>query len=318
MQNLEKEIIEQYQNGKSISVLAREYTTLSYRAIQKILVHNNIPIRGGRKKKTLTNEQLEQLKKLFIEEGVYYKELSTKFDLSAETIRNIIEAQGWKRKNNNRINKHIRSDYFSNVDSEDKAYWLGILFTDGSVDQYRATGRIRLQFQAQDKDLLEAFKTTLCLESKLIEDKRANSICYSVEFVDQQIFEDLGKYGIIPQKTYKTEHLPLELIPQEFWPAFARGLYDGDGSLSCSSNYSTDVNINFTSYHENIAKEFQLLVDNLINKTEHNKIIYTSAWHAMWRGRLQVVKILYKLYENAGIYLERKHNKYLELKASIE
>ena len=59
MQNLEKEIIEQYQNGKSISVLAREYTTLSYRAIQKILVHNNIPIRGGRKKKTLTNEQLE-------------------------------------------------------------------------------------------------------------------------------------------------------------------------------------------------------------------------------------------------------------------
>ena len=94
-------------------------------------------------------------------------------------------------------------------------------------------------------------------------------------------------------------------------------MFDGDGSLSCSQDYSKDVTINFTSYHESIVKEFQEAIDLLIDKTEHNKNLFTTAWHTMWRGRLQVIKILDILYENCPRHLQRKYEKYLSLKNSL-
>lgn len=47
-------ILKEYQEGKSISQLTREYP-VTYGWIQKILTKNNITIRGGRKKVSLTS-----------------------------------------------------------------------------------------------------------------------------------------------------------------------------------------------------------------------------------------------------------------------
>lgn len=40
---------------------------------------------------------------------------------------------------------------------------------------------------------------------------------------------DLAKFGIIPNKTYLTNHLPE--VPKKFLKDFLRGLLDGDGSI---------------------------------------------------------------------------------------
>ena len=80
--------------------------------------------------------------------------------------------------------------------------------------------------------------------------------------------------------------MPLGLIPNEYKTAFLLGMFDGDGNFSCSSDYSTDVTIGLTSYHKEIAEEFQLEIDKLIDKKIPNKIRYTDAWHVNWRGRL--------------------------------
>jgi hypothetical protein len=53
---LEKEIIAKYLDGNSISFLLKEYPKYNRRQINKILNDNNITIRGGRKKKNLTEE----------------------------------------------------------------------------------------------------------------------------------------------------------------------------------------------------------------------------------------------------------------------
>jgi uncharacterized protein (DUF433 family) len=53
---MKNEIIEKYKNGYSISKLLLEYPTYNRRKINKILNDNNITIRGGRKKKSLTED----------------------------------------------------------------------------------------------------------------------------------------------------------------------------------------------------------------------------------------------------------------------
>lgn len=56
---MEQEIITKYLQGQSISQLLIEYPNYNRRKITKILIDNGVAIRGGRKKKELTSEQLE-------------------------------------------------------------------------------------------------------------------------------------------------------------------------------------------------------------------------------------------------------------------
>lgn len=306
----EEEILELYKNGKSINFISKNFN-IPYRRVQKILVENQVTIRGGRKKKQLNDFQLEELKKKF-EEGESYKDLSEDFNLDPETIRNFVTANNFTRKNNNTINKRIKSDYFSIIDTPQKAYFIGLLYTDGSVDHYRKTGRIRLQLQKQDLHILETFKEELCLDCKITEDNRGNG-CYGLEFTDEQIFNDLSKFGIIPQKTYKSNRLKYDSIPSKYLPAYVLGLMDGDGSIN-----DTDPTLNFTTYFESVAGDCQNLVDSLINKEDHSKLFFTTAWHCQWRGKQQVLKILDLLYSNCPISLNRKKEKYLSLKNSLK
>lgn len=312
---MENEIIQKYLNGQSITSLSKEYP-MSYYSIQKLLTKNQIPIRGGRKRKELTPEQLQNYQQ-DLQKGMSDVELSKKYNLDKTTLRRIKEENHFER-NYNRINKNINNYYFTSIDTAEKAYWLGFLYTDGSVDHYHATGRIRLQLQEQDKEILEKFQQCLRLENQIIYDKRTNSTCCSVEFVSEQIYNDLINFGIVPNKTYKSQHIPFHKIPSQFIPAFLLGLFDGDGSLSCSENYSTDVTLNFTSFYQSVVEDFQLEIDKLINKTTHNKNFFTSAWHTQWRGRQQVLSILNILYTNCPIHLDRKYQLYLRLKDSLK
>ena len=76
------------------------------------------------------------------------------------------------------------------------------------------------------------------------------------------MFEDLANYGIVPNKTYITNKLYLEKIPEQFQRAYIRGLFDGDGGISFTGN-TNEVSCDFTSYfyetvEENIIKEINV------------------------------------------------------------
>ena len=311
---MEQEIIQEYLQGVSITKLIDKYK-LSRRKITNILTDNNITIRGGRKKKTLSPQQLEEAKQM-IQEGAFLKDLAKYFQLDTETMKLRLKEANLSITNTNRVNRRILSNYFSNIDSYEKAYWLGFLFTDGSVDHYKKTGRIRLQLQEKDIEILEQFKQSLQIDSKIIYDKRVNSTCCSVEFVDEQIFNDLGKYGIVPNKTYETNHILYKKVPEQYQTAFALGLFDGDGNFYCDDSF-TDVTFGYTAYHESEVIDFQELITKITNINTSNKPYFTSAWHVQWRGRQQVLKILDILYKDCSIHLARKYNKYLALKNSL-
>lgn len=312
---MEQEIIQKYQNGYSISKLLLDYPAYNRRKINQILINNNITIRGGRKKKTLTEKQITEIKKM-IDNGAFLKEIAEYCNLDKETMRLKLQELNLKIKNANRKNRRIKSNYFSEIDTAEKAYWLGFLFTDGSVDHYKATGRIRLQLQERDKEILEQFKQDLSLDCSIIYDERPNSTCCSIEFVDEQIYNDLAIYNIVPNKTYIIEHIPYHLIPKNFLPAYALGLLDGDGSIYVNNNF-TDTYINYTAYHKTEVEDFQLLIKSIVKDININNPYYTSAWHVQWRGRLQVLNILNNLYDNCPRHLKRKYEKYLLLKNSL-
>lgn len=79
-------------------------------------------------------------------------------------------------------NLNIKEDFFEVIDSEEKAYFLGLLFTDGSVSKPERTrsSSIRLQLKESDIKIIEIFKNILNIESKIYYDKRKKQrkCCY--------------------------------------------------------------------------------------------------------------------------------------------
>lgn len=66
--------------------------------------------------------------------------------------------------------RKCESDFFENIDSEEKAYFLGFLMADGNVYvRKQSQPCIRLEISVKDLEILERFK--MVIESK-------NSICF--------------------------------------------------------------------------------------------------------------------------------------------
>jgi intein/homing endonuclease len=115
-------------------------------------------------------------------------------------------------------------DYFEKIDTSEKAYWLGVLYGDGSINDSGKTDKVFLGMI--DRDHIEKFKTALDSEHKIIE--RDNGV-YGISVTNQKIVDDLNNWGIDSNKTHSNT-LP-DLTNEENRAAFVRGFFDADGNI---------------------------------------------------------------------------------------
>lgn len=283
--------------------------------VSKVLYNHGIDVKLGLRQYIPTDEEVETVKKI-IENHQSYKDAARAINRDVTIVKRII-------KEHNIIydyrpyNKNLKHDFFSVIDSAEKAWLIGFLFTDGSVRNIGNTYQIRLSIKLQDEEIINKIKSWLCIDTKTRYDKREERECCGIEISSKQMFDDLGKHGIVPNKTYYSHGIYLDKIPEEFQRDYIRGLFDGDGGISFTGN-THEVSCDFTSYFYDTVEEFQLVIDNYINKINHNKIYRTeSKSRCSWRGRQQTLKILSYLYDNSEVYLKRKYDKYLWIKSTL-
>lgn len=308
-------IVYLYQNNNlSIQQISKQ-THHQPSTVSKVLHNHGIDIGLGLRQYVPTAEEINIIKEILENHGSI-KDAGKAINRDFTVIKRII-------KENNLVydyrpyNKNLQHDFFSIIDSEEKAWLLGFLFTDGSVRQVGNSKQIRLSIQLRDEEIIDKIKSWLNIDTKTLYDTRPGKECCGIEFTSSQIFDDLSNYGIIPNKTYITNTLSIEKIPKEFRRAYIRGLFDGDGIISFTGNIY-EISCGFVSYFEENALEFQAYVDTALNKESHNKIHQEEhKFTCTWRGRQQVVSILSWLYDNANVYLKRKYDKYLWIKSTL-
>jgi hypothetical protein len=136
------------------------------------------------------------------------------------------------------------------IETEAAAYWLGFLAADGNV----SNGRIRLGLASRDADHLRAFCQWLATDrpiySGVNNHGRPVSTC---EISSARLVAALGRYGIVPRKTYVTKHLPS--VPPALTRHLIRGYFDADGYFSVRP--SGRVTIGVVSYNREIVEEIQ-------------------------------------------------------------
>lgn len=204
-------------------------------------------------------------------------------------------------------NRLLKEDFFDIIDTEEKAYFLGLMFADGNVSlDKKRSPMISISLKASDIKILQDFREILNMHSNLRYDKRKNKDCAILSFRSAHMAETLSKYGIIPNKTYKTKHLPQ--ISSEFLHHFLRGLVDGDGSIY-QEGKSKKYRIDYCSYHQSICEEFRELCNMFLIKKNTIKINnYGSAYHVRFNDQYSVKQLATVLYKDSKISLARKYS----------
>lgn len=203
---------------------------------------------------------------------------------------------------------YFNNEYFDRIDTEEKAYWLGFLYADGYISSNN--NGFGCSLKKEDESHLKKFLN--CIEinnlSCLQYEERTKS--YGFDLFDANMYNRLVELGFTPNKSYDHSDKIFFNIPDSFKRDFIRGLWDGDGYVSISSE-----NKNITGIVSNNNELLVTIAKYLCNIFDKNfcKVSYSDGYP---RIRLSCKKAYFfctYLYNNSKIYLDRKYNAYLKL-----
>ena len=216
------------------------------------------------------------------QQGFSMKNISDNSSMSEHEIRKILlENNITIRGLNNKGNRV--ENYFSVIDTPEKAYLLGIIQTDGSV---RMTNRNATLAITQHKDYAWYIENMLLnFSDKICNSKDRN--CRQLAIGSKAIVNDLINIGIVPNKTREQtdEHINMlwESIPDNYKGDFIRGCIDGDGYVTFfiqKRGINESCDIGFCSVKE-------ILIDKIID------FIYNKFNYKCGKGK---DKSIYKLH----------------------
>lgn len=258
--------------------------------------------------------------------GISSTKIAKKFDVNSSYIHNILYVNAVKIRSRNKYSANY--DYFQEINSDERAYILGLLYADGHVKTNTQVWGISLIDEWLVKEVAKRVEYTGKIHYKKPAIRFNNNLCkagYELSISSPKMKEDLIQLGCIPKKTLILKYPTLEQVPLEFRSAFIRGYCDGDGSIGFSlskNEKSPRFKVQFTSTKEmceGIMNEIisRGLCDTGIhiykanNKSDKNT-------HYLFVDGIHCVRFLDWIYNGSTIHLERKWRKYMQLKEYFE
>ncbi len=277
------------------------------------------------KRSKFSNESFKNKVIEMFENGYKSKEISKILNISKTALIKNLDLLGYNFDRSISMQKYtLNRDYFSKIDSDSKAYWLGLIYADGSNKISNNT--FVLGLKKSDSYILELLKKDLNYNNKLKiqKDKRKENRedFYRLEIFNKKLCEDLLINGVFQNKTYTLKEPTIDI---KFIYHFIRGYFDGDGGIVTSINKTTNHikdSINFTGTKEviNFIKN-QIKKDLDINSSiferhpDRNNNNYTITIN----GRLNVIKLCERMYKDKNEYfLIRKFDKFQKIKNRYE
>ena len=228
-----------------------------------------------------------------------------KWNIDPSTVMNILRAYNvpartLSQARRNACSYQINETVFENIDTRDKAYWLGVMYTDGYICKANPyTHYFGLTVKSTDIEWLEKFQkfleaTTTIKTYKHTIGSFAPDNFYSRLLVgNNKIVSDLEKHGVVERKTFLIKSIPDILYKDDF----VRGVVDGDGSLR-----KTHPEIRISG-----GEEFLKDIGEYLGYPYHitpDKTIFCLRFP----GQAISKKLENRLYNGANYYLDRKYN----------
>lgn len=253
-----------------------------------------------------SDEDIQDMIDMYLN-GAILADIERKYKTSDTTIMALFDKAGIKRRHGLYT---CNENYFDKIDTEDKAYYLGLLYADGYNNVEH--GVIKLTLQAEDKHILEKFKevTENTTPLKLIENSKKKDTwkdCYQFSINSKHMSKVLEKHGM-----YQAKSLILKFpnwLDNSLYPHFIRGYFDGDGSIS-SKKYGGSMSIMST---DAFCSYLQGWLEAVLKIETHIYVFHTleKTTRTFMITKYEFCKVFFDyIYNDAHYFLKRKYDVY--------
>ena len=244
-------------------------------------------------------------------------QIGKQYGKKLQDIIYVLKRNGIKRRSTqeSRHRKYSLDDnFFSNIDTPEKAYFLGWMYSDGCLPTN--THIFKISLHKDDKHILEEFKKCIRYTGPLYESKRDGQFCLAVS--SMKACSDLFKLGCIHKKSLVLKFPTESQVPKILINDFIRGYFDGDGSVCntkrlISSKVYYEPSVQIIGSNEFIEGLFLHLKDIGFEKiskgftnSNKNSVVYI-------KRKKEIIQFYDTFYKNSKTYLYRKNKKFLEL-----
>ena len=207
-------------------------------------------------------------------------------------------------------------DFFKKIDSEIKAYFLGLLAADGCL--FKRNYNINLSLKKEEDYLLKIFSGLFYSEPKTIY-QRKNGVCV-VNIYNKDIYNDILFLGLTDKKSATLKFPTSDQVPDHLIHHFIRGYFDGDGCITYGTykntyqaGFQTKGNVNIVGSRLFILELKEKLSCFIKTKINIHQFKHSLGCYRLLFSHLDSVKKFYDfIYKDASIFMERKNKKFLE------
>ena len=146
-------------------------------------------------------------------------------ETSESSIRTLASRAGVKKKKV-QIEKVSKSFNLNSINTPHKAYFLGLLMTDGVVDSPPTQ---RASITVNDEDAIQFLANHIGIPYRPVH-QAGRDTSYTLTLHGKEVVDALAKYGITSRKSL-TLNPSRELLENEYLPYILRGVIDGDGNI---------------------------------------------------------------------------------------
>lgn len=275
------------------------------------------------------NKLTEKDKELIL--SMYYsktsfEDMSKNFGYSDRAVRRVLKELGVNTRLKNRYT--LNEDYFEEIDSDDKAYWLGFIYADGYVGD-EGINNIIISLTEDDREHLQMFaeqiEFTGNLRSVAAGGYAGSKAGVTINFSSKKMASDLRKIGLYRGKSMTLSDLP-DIQPQ-YLRHFIRGYFDGDGSIYTSRHTSrhqlSDGTLKLYEYRRPEVSMIGSLkfIEKMMKAVPFDfriKESHTQGMVYMISARsTDIMDIYFYMYNDARTYLKRKFDKWTNILSAL-
>lgn len=245
------------------------------------------------------------------------KEISERVGRSYYTIGETARVMGLKKTHeykswattSTRTIHAVNHNYFHNIDTPEKAYWLGWWWSDGCLKLYKNRKSIAITIHSSDIKIIEMFKRDIGATQPIFSNKFEH---VGIQISSKVLFDDLVSHGVVPRKSLLAEE-PIG-IPDNLLSHFVRGEFDGDGWIGFSNDKYQYPNITITGTEAFCRWLNEAIFQKLgfYGRLRNTKCPSNMTWAYDLSKHADISLFANWMYQDCGEHkLDRKYNKFV-------
>jgi transposase-like protein len=284
---------------------------------EKLGVYNNSVTRLLRKRgiertqaaPRVSNETAQYIIQKY-QDGVSSEILAKELNINSSTVLRILKRNNIEARSDSESKRIYPLDesVLDQIDCEEKAYFLGLMWSDGSIS--KKGNDISIRLLSKDQDVLKQLSMFFYKQDRIIINKDGNDKeIATFRMCSQKLKQRLGEIGCHPNKTF-TNQYPIGLSP-DLDRHFIRGVIDGDGSVL---DYEIPL-ITITGTDELLCAISEIIQKKLNitpYKSKKNKYRENgkNIMHLEYNGIKKFQGLGDWIYSDSNIKMNRKYNNY--------